>query len=322
MLKNIEKLKLFGRYAVIDGDYIFYNGASGISFKMKGTSFSIFVKTKSDKEFLYVIFDKDYENKAKIPLIRDEIRISFADDDVHYVDIVKANEANDNELRITNLIISGELLDYDVSYKYKVKVYGDSTIAGYGILAHEGDVDITKCDSVRDFCFHALYELGVDYDIFSASGWGLVFSDYTNPKEIGIINFKDNLCVNSNVPWIEKEKADLLIVSLGTNDYSYVAKMDSLNRVNIFKNTYKSLIDSEIKKNPNLKILMVYGTLKEKDVYPMIEATHEYLKPYYKNLFIHKFDGDNSGLSNHAYVDKHDDMAKELKDVINQIMDK
>ena len=53
-----------------------------------------------------------------------------------------------------------------------------------------------------------------------------------------------------------------------------------------------------------------------------VTATYEYLKPLYKNLFIHKFDGDNTAISNHAYVDKHDIMAKELIEVINQIMDK
>ena len=322
MLNNIEKLKFFGRYSIIDGNYYFYNGGSGLSFKMKGKGFSIGVTTKPENGYIYVIIDKDYAQKYKIPVKTPVSLFSLDDKKAHYVDIIKGNEANDNEMQINSLDINGELLDYDFNHKYKVKVYGDSTIAGYGILAHEGGASIHTNDSVKDFCFEALYELGVDYDIFSASGWGLVFSAWTNPNEIGIINFKDNLCVHSNEKWIEKEKTDLLIVSLGTNDYSYVDLCDSLNRVNIFKKTYKELIDSELAKNPDLKVLMVYGTLKEKDVYPLVEATYEYLKPFYKNLFIHKFDGDNSAIEHHAYVDKHESMAKELKEVINQIMDK
>ena len=322
MLNKVNKLKFFGRYSIRDGNYTFYNGGSGLSFKMKGNSFSIKLELVPAPGYIYVILDKNYDKKTKILVKNPIFNYSFNDNKEHFVDILKANEANDNALVISSLDIDGELLDYDFNHKYKIKVYGDSTIAGFGILAHDGDASIHVSDSIRDFCFHGLYELGYDYDIFSASGWGLVFSDYTNPKEIGIINYKDKVKVCSDIKFVDDRKADLLIVSLGTNDYSYVAVKDSLNRVNIFKKTYKELIDSELSKNPDLKILMVYGTLKEKDVYPMIEATYEYLKPLYKNLFIHKFDGDNTAISNHAYVDKHDIMARELIEVINQIMDK
>ena len=329
MIKNLDKYKPFGRYAIIDDKLIFYNGGSGISFKMKGTHFKIDIANKNDDGYFLVIIDRKLDLALKIPYNRSDVLFSFdsADEDAdpkipHYVDIVKVNEANDNELQISDIHIYGQLLDYDLKPKYKVKVYGDSTIAGYGILAHDGDANVNVSDSTKDFCFRALYELGVDYDIFSASGWGLVFSAYTNPNEIGIINFKDNLCVHSNVKWVNDKKADLLIISLGTNDYSYIDLCDSNNRVNIFKKTYKQLIDSELEKNKDLKILMVYGTLKEKDVYPLIESTYNDLKPLYKNLFIHKFDGDNTAISNHAYVDKHVEMAKELKEVIKQIIDK
>ena len=329
MIRNFDKYKTFGRYKVLDDKVIFYNGGSGLSFKMKGARFKVDLANIGDPGSFRVFVDKNYNYGIQLPYNQSEVIISFetyeevADPNgIHYVDIVKVNEANDNELQISNIHIYGKLLDYDFKYKYKIKVYGDSTIAGYGILAHEGPTSVKTNSSVKDFCFRALYELGADFDIFSASGWGLVFSKWTNPNEIGIIDFKDNLCVHSNEKWVEKDKTDLLIISLGTNDYSYIGLCDSMNRVNIFKETYKKLIDSELEKNKDLKILMIYGTLKEKDVYPLIEETYEYLKPFYKNLFIHKFDGDNSAIEHHAYVDKHEEMANELKEVITQIMDK
>ena len=66
---------------------------------------------------------------------------------------------------------------------------------------------------------------------------------------------------------------------------------------------------------------MVYGTLKEEDAYYLSEETYKCLKPFYKNLFVHKFNGDNSGISNHAYVTAHDKMAAELKEVIKSLLD-
>ena len=64
---------------------------------------------------------------------------------------------------------------------------------------------------------------------------------------------------------------------------------------------------------------MVYGTLKEETAYYLNEEVYKELKPLYKNLYIHKFNGDNTAISHHAYVDQHDLMAEELKQVIKSI---
>ena len=164
--------------------------------------------------------------------------------------------------------------------------------------------------------------MNFNMNIMSASGYGLTFSAYTCPKSIGIYDFIEKVAVNSNVPWIDKNKYDILIVSLGCNDNSYIQEQPSLREENTkkFIEKYKSLIDSEIKTNSELKILMVYGTLKEEIAYHLYEKTYEHLKPLYKNLYIHKFNGDNSAISNHAYVAAHDQMAEELKAVIKDIL--
>ena len=318
----MEQFKTFGRYTFDGSKYTFYNGGSGLSFCVSAKSVRVSVTPKPKNSYYYVIIDKKYDNKMKFNGKNPVFSIGFNDFEQHYIDIIKANESNDSQLEISGIQIDGGLLNYDFDHKYKVKAYGDSTVAGYGILAHKGVPNRDTCDSVSDFFFKALYQLGYDFDIFSASGWGLVFSDYTEPKTVGIIDYKDKLCVHSDVEFKDKNKADLLIISLGTNDYSYIKLEDSKNREERFKQAYKQLIDDELKNNKDMKILMVYGTLKEENVYPLIESTYEYLKPLYPNLYIHKFDGDNSGQENHAYVLKHNKMAIELKKVIKEIMQK
>jgi hypothetical protein len=130
------------------------------------------------------------------------------------------------------------------------------------------------------------------------------------------------LKVNSNINYEDDFKPDLLIISLGCNDNSYIQEDSKLRdtRINYFKRQYQALIDSQIKDNKDLKILMIYGTLKEENAYYLYEETYEYLKPLYKNLYIHKFNGDNSAISNHAYVTAHKRMKEELKQVIKEIM--
>ena len=319
---DFKKIKLNGRYLYKDNHYYFFNGGSGFSFKMKGESFSVSFESSPGGGYFYIILDKNYENKMKVGTSGLSQTYTFKDTRPHYVDIVKANESNDNVFKLLDFKVNGELLDYDFNYSYRIKVYGDSTIAGFGILEHNGYGSIDNSDSVRDFCFKALYELNAVFDLFSASGWGLAGSIYTSPNDVGIINFIDKVAVNKNDAWKDDSKYDLLIVSLGTNDNSYIQDnpLFKKQRIEEFKKAYKKLIDFELNKNPDLKILMVYGTLKEENVYYLIEETYEYLKLFYRNLFIHKFNGDNTAISNHAYVDAHDNMAEELKAVIKSIL--
>ena len=322
LMINLANVHINGRYLFKDNLLYLYNGGSSLSFKMNGDSFSVYLKHIPSPGYFYIIIDRDYSNKIKILNESGFYQYSFKEKSVHYIDIIKANEANDNALVIKDIVVNGELCNYDHVFYKKVKVYGDSTVAGFGILSHNEDPSIHNCDSVKDFVFKALYELDMETDIFSASGWGLTFSSYTNPKNIGIIDFINKVKINSDADNKDVLKEDILIISLGCNDNSYISENDSLRetRINYFIKQYQALIDYELRNNKDLKVLMIYGTLKEESAYYLYEETYDYLKPLYKNLYIHKFDGDNTAISNHAYVTAHERMSEELKAVIKEIL--
>ena len=314
---DFKDIKINGRYQIKDNELYLFNSGSGISFKMKGTSFIVALNSEIGPCYYYLIIDRDYENKTKIFVPEHaKHQYLFNDDKEHLIDIVKANEAKDCTLIIKGLIIDGFLLTYDHKYEKKAIIYGDSTIAGYGILSHE-EASIHTSDGVKDFLYRSLYELNFEMDILCAS-----FSAYTEPKTIGICDYKDKVAINSSISWEAQNKYDILIISLGCNDASYISEQP--NRVKeltkMFIEKYKSLIDSEIKHNKNIKILMVYGTLKEKQAYNLIEETYSVLKPLYKKLYIHKFSGDNTGAANHAFITAHDKMAEELKTVLKTVL--
>ena len=319
---KLANIHINGRYLFKDNLLYLYNGGSSFSFKMNGDSFSVYLEHIPSPGYFYIIIDRDYSNKIKVLNESGFYQYSFKEKSVHYIDIIKANEANDNALVIKDIVVNGELCKYDHVFYKKVKVYGDSTVAGFGILSHNEDSSIHNCDSIKDFMFKALYELDMETDIFSASGWGLTFSSYTNPKNIGIIDFINKVKINSDADNKDVLKEDILIVSLGCNDNSYISENDSLRetRINYFIKQYQALIDYELRNNKDLKVLMIYGTLKEENAYYLYEETYDYLKPLYKNLYIHKFDGDNTAISNHAYVTAHERMSEELKAVIKEIL--
>ena len=322
LMINLANIHINGRYLFKDNLLYLYNGGSTLSFKMNGDSFSVYLKHIPSPGYFYLIIDRDYSNKIKILNESGFYQYFFKEKSTHYIDIIKANEANDNALVIKDIVVNGELCKYDHVFYKKVKVYGDSTVAGFGILSHNEDSSIHNCDSVKDFVFKALYELDMETDIFSASGWGLTFSSYTNPKNIGIIDFINKVKINSDADNKDVLKEDILIVSLGCNDNSYISENDSLRetRINYFIKQYQALIDYELRNNKDLKVLMIYGTLKEENAYYLYEETYDYLKPLYKNLYIHKFNGDNTAISNHAYVTAHERMSEELKAVIKEIL--
>ena len=320
---DLNKIKISGRYIIKDNYLYIFNGGSSLSFKMKGKSFSLLFDSNPIDSYLYIIIDRDYKNKTKYLTSKNKLTINLKDDNAHIIDIVKANEANDVVLKLLDLSIDGELLDYDHIYSKRVRVIGDSTIAGYGILKHDGIGDVNSSDAVLDFCFHALYENNVDVDVLSASGWGLCFSIYTCPQNRGIIDYIDKVATGKNNEWIDNSKYDLLILSVGTNDNSYIQNDPNKKeeRIKQYINAYKALIDKQISINKDIKILMVYGTLNEADAYYLSERTYQELKPLYNKLYIHKFNGDNTAISNHAYVTAHERMAEELKAVIKDLFD-
>ena len=315
-------LILKGRYTLEDNKIKFYNTGSGVSFCVRGGTTTIEVTSEKGPGFVHLIRDFDYDKKEKILIEKSKkIEVSFNDNKKHFVDLVKTNEPADNYLIFGSIFSTGELVEINEEKKKFIQVYGDSSIAGYGILAHEGDANYLNNDGVENFCFRALYSLGVDYDIFAASGWGLTFSAFTDPKTVGIEKFRDKICINSDVNWNEKTP-DFLIISLGTNDMSYIVENPEKSQelTDKFIKSYENLIKKEREKNPQIPILMVYGSLKEEWVYPLIEKTYKFVSEKFPNIHIVKLPGDSSAIANHSYVSYHKEMAEVLRQKILQIL--
>ena len=319
----LDKIFIRGRHKIDEGKISLFNGGSMITLKVKATKLTFFLESNYKPCYVYVIRDFDYKNKEKILVENNlEITINFPHStEEHIVDLIKANEAIDNNLIVKKIEVEGTILPYKLENNKFIKVYGDSSIAGYGILAYEGEASIHTNDAVENFCFKALYSLNYDFDIFSASGWGLSFSMYTNPKNVGIERFKDNLCVNSNEKY-EGKVPDLLIISLGTNDKSYIDE-NSENKEELeqkFASSYLKLIKDERKKKTNLPVIMIYGSLKEENVYSLIEKTYKIISSNMNNVYLLKLPGDNSAISNHSFLTYHEFMAETFKKKILSIL--
>ena len=318
----MENLFIKGRYKKVGEFLQIFNTGTTISLHVLARSVTFDLRPIGKHCFVYVIKDFDYNQKEKYFIDEDiDLTISLDDNKPHYIDLVKANEALDNSLLIKDIKTDGKVLNYEEKPSKFIKVYGDSTVAGYGILAHSGVADVDTSDGVEDFCFRALYSLKCDHDIFAASGWGLVFSQFSDPQTDGVEKYRDCLCIKNDEKWVSKDP-DLLIISLGTNDFSYMVinpdKKEELEAK--FIASYRKFIEKERKNNSSLPVLMVYGTLKEEWVYPLIEKTYNVLSKEFDNLYLVKIPGDNTGIDNHCHVSHHKEMAEVLKEKIISIL--
>ena len=67
-------------------------------------------------------------------------------------------------------------------------------------------------------------------------------------------------------------------------------------------------------------VLMLYGSLLEEGVYPLIEKTYKILSEKYKNVHLLKLPGDNSAIAHHSYVTCHKKMAEILIQEITKLI--
>ena len=140
---------------------------------------------------------------------------------------------------------------------------------------------------------------------------------------VGIEKFEDKICVCSDTEFKQKTP-DFLIISLGTNDYSFIAENpeNSQELTGKFIKSYENLIIKERGNNPQIPVLMLYGSLKEENVYLLIEKTYQKLSEKLSNIHLLKLPGDNSAISNHSFVKFHKKTADVLGEKIVQILSK
>ena len=115
-------IKPIGRFLIKDDHFYFFNGGSGFAFKMDGNSFSVSLASRPIQGYFYIVIDRDFNNKIKVNTSVGTFKYSFKERKMHYIDIIKANEANDNTFELVDLKVDGLLLKYDHVYDKKERV--------------------------------------------------------------------------------------------------------------------------------------------------------------------------------------------------------
>ncbi|MBO4668186.1 MAG: hypothetical protein J5666_08715 [Bacilli bacterium] len=325
---DLNNIYMHGRY-ILDSSLHIYNTGSGIEFNVCANFLSIKMKAISnqqDKAWMRVIIDNDYDNalELKFSSLEEFVLLDSKKEEVHNFKVLKVSEAIESYVDITNIELKGHYLDKPV-YDKTFLVYGDSTVSAYGNLGKlEDEKTLFDTDGLLGYCYLTCKEFKASMNSVNGSGWGVSFSPWTTPKRRPLLKLYDKVAPLSSLSYDMKNiNPTLAIISLGTNDSYYIIEGEENKTKNDlikeFKNDYQKLL-ANIKKDFNdIPIIMVYGVMKERHNYQVMQEIYEENCDKY-NLYQACIEGDGLGVSSHPTYLSHKKISEELIKLIKEIL--
>jgi lysophospholipase L1-like esterase len=248
---------------------------------------------------VYDIFDRKKYEQLKLDELGRHIKEGSAKyksivDKVHVVRIVKYTESYYAATGIRNITLEKE--DREVESeptkkrKHFVQIIGDSITCGYGVEASGAEESFCTAteNPFKAYAVKACRELKYDYELVSRSGIGIVSiytgdgvkntDDFLMPE---LYPYKDRFLARKNGKEPEeyefKRKPDLIVINLGTNDYSYTK--DDPIRIEEFKDKYFEFVKTIRHMCPTAKITLAVGIMGQ-ELFPAIKEVAEKMKDY------------------------------------------
>ncbi|MDO5560981.1 MAG: GDSL-type esterase/lipase family protein [Oscillospiraceae bacterium] len=200
------------------------------------------------------------------------------------VRVIHLSEANNGAIGISGIKVTSNVavpVKPEPKKDISIEIIGDSITCGYGVeAASNGDQFSTSTENfMKSYAYLAAQKLNADYSAVSYSGYGVV-SGYTSDEKNTdslVPDYYDyaGRLDDYKVPWdFDKNKNDVVVINLGTNDYSYLSK-DLEGRSEDFNKAYYDFLGQVREKNPDSYIICTVGTMGGYEVYDLIEKVCE-----------------------------------------------
>lgn len=256
----------------------------------------------------------------------------------HQVQIIKLSEAPMSVIGISRLLTDESAKILPLSGKRrKLEFIGDSITCGYGV----DDSDLTHSfstateDVTKGYAYLTAQALNADYSMISYSGYG-IYSGYTERErnlaelvppyytKVGFSRGTINGYRIAQEDWdFRTYKPDMIIVNLGTNDFSYCQNHEK--RLEEFIVLYQKFLQTIRKKNKNSYILCTYGMMNQ-ELMPSIKKAIDSYKEANQDAKVSFFllplqsEADGYVINYHPSIITHIKSAEILTDKIRAIM--
>jgi len=286
------KIKFFGTSCSVVLD----DGGNNYEIILDGKSIKTLV-TESTKE-LYVLAE-NLESKE------------------HLIELYKRTEASFGLGIFKGVVLSkeGYLIQAPILEK-KIEFIGDSITCGYG---NEGSSP--TCDSLRPYennymAFGPITarHFNAQAHIISISGKGVVhnYGERVMKSPQPLPYFYKRILQHSTKKWnFKKWQPDIIVLGLGSNDYSTGFLPDDKTFINAYVNFLKTIR----KFNPNSDIICLVTRQNKKKLVKNIKEAVELFSSEDAHVFtmgFSEFDQNELGCDYHPNVNMHKQMAKEL----------
>ncbi len=197
------------------------------------------------------------------------------------VKVIHLSEANNGAIGISEIKTVSDAVNPVVPTKkndLNIEFIGDSITCAYGVEGKSASEQFTtKTENfMKSYAYLTAEKLNADYSAVSYSGHGII-SGYSNDGSRNTSSLVPSYYKNyGNLsdyakPWdFNKKPNDVVVINLGTNDYSYVGK-DFENRSQDFIDGYKEFLETVRECNPEAYIICTFGIMGGQEMYPLIE---------------------------------------------------
>lgn len=340
-----QHVKLIGRTGEAEGIRWLALSASGVEFTFTGTSAAFTIVgdnmiTNAEKQPRYAVYINGEQTMDNLVDSAEATVTVFTADEAQEttVKLLKLSEAQESTMGIKDISITSVGGAKPTAEKeLKIEFIGDSITCGYGVDFEIGKPFSTRTeDCTKAYAYKTAELLGCDYSLVSKSGHGIIsgYSGDGTKQTWGVMpDYYESFGSGSgafqgespdSVKWdFKSRKQDVVVINLGTNDYSYTGKDEA--KCEEYKLAYIEFVKRVRKLNPDAKIICALGIMGD-ELYPTVEAVVEEYKADTKDENIAAFHfkpqsaDDGYGADWHPSAATHEKAAAELAEFIKDSM--
>ena len=180
----------------------------------------------------------------------------------HTFEVYRQTEHRGAEVGISSIVMNGSFNEKPEDNRLYIEFIGDSISTGYGALgvagADQADSPLWQ-DATVAYPYLTAKALGADFSDVCYSGLGCKYG-YSGSLSMQTVYTAQRYQYDKNTQYdFTKRQPDVVVIALGTND---IANQDDAA---LRKAGYQEMLDLVRAKNPNAKIVWIYGMMKDLD---------------------------------------------------------
>ena len=320
---NTAGIKILGERAYVSEDEQQINcdwTCSGIEFVLNSLGGSVSFEAGSDKPCLFRAYVNGTEWKNGISSyfeVSGETTITLKNVPVGELTIrlVKVTGHTLARAQLYSMTYYGTLSETAPADKeLYIEFIGDSISCGWGVVgAHDGTY--AAQDGTYAYPYLLSNRLNADYAVTALSGQGVLFHGTGMPNMLNGYLLASPLR-NSAALYGFERKADIVVVNIGTNDYSH--RGSNGITAESFADAYKEMLETIREKNgADCRIVCLYNTMNDTFADGIVAACHE-LGGMSAGFYTYEMDRAASG---HPTIEENADYTDALEEFLGNVMD-